>query len=101
MAAVTGVSGGRCRPSKSRAPKVYTFVALRRTAAGVVAHQVELVHVVLVGRVDRNFGRRKREDEPAVARVDRWILEHVAEETAVGPGDLAVHHDVEPRGHCA
>jgi hypothetical protein len=60
----------------------------------VIAHQVELVNVVLVGRMHRNFGRRQRKDQPSVPGIYRTVPEHVAKERTVPRGVLAVDDDV-------
>jgi uncharacterized protein (UPF0548 family) len=65
----------------------------------VVAHQEELVDVVLVGRMHRHLGWRQREDQPPVTRIDRLVLEHVAEERAVSVRILAVDDDVSAMNH--
>ena len=65
----------------------------------VIAHEIELVHVVLFGRVHRDLGGRKREDEPAVAGVGEGELEDVAEERAVRIGVFAVENDVGGADH--
>ena len=49
----------------------------------VVAHEVELVHVVLLGRVNGEFGRRQSEDEPASAHIDVAEPQDVAQKGAV------------------
>lgn len=65
----------------------------------VVAHQEELVFLVLVGRVHGDFGWRQREDQPPMTGVDLRILQHVAQECAVGLGILAVDDDVRAVNH--
>ncbi len=73
-----------------------TFFDLRsRKGRGdVIAHQEELVTVVMLGVVKGGFGRREGKDEPAVAGIDRGELEHVAEEGSVGFRVLGVEDDV-------
>jgi hypothetical protein len=56
----------------------------------VVAHQIELVHVVLVGRMHGHFRWRQSENQPSLAHVDVRECEHVAQERAVGTGIRAV-----------
>ena len=57
------------------------FVAqFRERGVDVVAHEVELMPAVSVGRVHGQFGGRQREDEPAAARVGRRQAKHVREE---------------------
>src|SRR5208282_2952435 len=60
----------------------------------VVAHEVELVLVVLFGIVECGFGGREGEDQPAVACVNGREFEDIAKEGAVGFGVFGVDHDV-------
>jgi hypothetical protein len=46
----------------------------------VIAHEVELVMAVVVGRMRGQFGGWQSEDEPAVAGVDRREFEDVTDE---------------------
>src|SRR5689334_21851575 len=49
----------------------------------VVAHEIELVEfLAVVGWMDGELTRRRREDQPAAPHVDRREAEHVAEERA-------------------
>src|SRR6266850_6955215 len=65
----------------------------------VVAHQEELVYVVLVARMHCDLGWRQREDQPPVTSVDRLVLQYVAEERSVSLGILAVDDDVSAVNH--
>src|SRR5689334_181067 len=56
----------------------------------VIAHEVELVGAVLFGRMERRLGRRKRENQPAVARIDVREAEHIAEKRAIRLGVFTV-----------
>ena len=60
----------------------------------VVAQEVELVIVRLLGGMQRKLTRRKREDEPAAARIDGVQSEDVAKERTVGLGIAAVDQNV-------
>src|SRR5262245_46680733 len=51
--------------------------------ANVIAHQVQLVVSIAVGRMGGQLGGRKREDQPAAPRIDRGELEHLAKEGSV------------------
>jgi DNA-binding CsgD family transcriptional regulator len=53
---------------------------LGQGGADVVAHQVQLVAGVSIGRVHGQLGGRQGEDEPAAARVHRRQVQHVGEE---------------------
>ena len=44
--------------------------------------------------MERSFGRRQREDQPTVTRIDGLETENIAEEGAVGVGVLGVNDDV-------
>src|SRR2546425_5727768 len=63
----------------------------------VLAQQVELVIVLLLGRMDRKLSGRKGEDEPTAARIHRVEAEHVSEEGAVRLGIVAVDQSVRAR----
>src|SRR5262249_26915802 len=65
----------------------------------VVAHQEELVYVVLVGRMHCYLGWRQREDQPAMTCIDRLVLQHVPEECSVSLRILAVDDDVSAVNH--
>src|SRR6202044_1812681 len=67
----------------------------------VVAHQIKLVDVILLGGVHRHFCGWQREDQPAVTGVGVAVLQNVAEEGAVGVGVLAVEDDVSSMDHDA
>ena len=66
----------------------------------VVAHQVEhgseevmaavKLLILAIGRVDRSFGRRKLEDQPAVPDVDGRKLQHVPKKGAIGVRPFAL-----------
>ena len=60
----------------------------------VLAQQVELVIVLLLGRVKRKLRGRKREDEPTATRIHRVEPQHVSEERAVCVGIVAVDQNV-------
>ncbi len=60
------------------------FLQLRDQRGQVIAHEVKLLHVVLLRRMNRDLGRRKAEDEPAFAGIDVRKPKHIAEEGAVG-----------------
>ena len=55
---------------------------LRDHGRDVVAHQVELMLRVAIGRMHRDFGWWCREDRPAFAGIDRSQLQHVGEKVA-------------------
>ncbi len=64
----------------------------------VVAHQIQLVRRRVRG-VDRHLAGRQLEDQPAAARVDVRVLQHVAEERPVGVGVAAVHDHMSAGDH--
>ena len=65
----------------------------------VVAHQVELVTALTVGRVNGELGGRQGEDEPAAAGVHRWQAEHVREERTDLLGLRGEHDRMHPGDH--
>ena len=60
----------------------------------VVAHQVDLVPAVVLGRMHGDLRRRETEDEPAVADVDVGQLDDVPEKGPIGVGVRAEDHCV-------
>ncbi len=49
----------------------HTFVSqVSDQCVNVITHQIELVHVVFLRWMDRDFRRRKAEDQPTAADVD-------------------------------
>lgn len=48
----------------------------------VVADQVEFVVDLTLGRMNAEFSRRKREDQPTVSGVNCWESQHVSKECA-------------------
>src|ERR1035441_7546739 len=49
----------------------------------VIAREVQLVQVVLLGRMKRRLCRRQRKNEPAVTGVHRGAFPDIAKESAV------------------
>src|SRR5205823_10208747 len=64
----------------------------------VVAHQIELMGR-LFGGVDRNLGRRQREDQPPPAGVYRVEAQDIPEKVAVGVRVAAEENDVRAADH--
>ena len=62
----------------------------------VLAEQVELVMLGLVGRMDGDLRGRQREDQPTAARIHRVETEHVLEKGAIGLRVAAEDHRVCP-----
>ena len=62
----------------------------------VIAHEIELVHVVLAGWMDSYFRRRQTKDEPSVPDVDIRQLENVAQKGTVCIRTLAVDVECAP-----
>ena len=56
----------------------------------VVAHEIEFVGTILIGRVECGFCRRQGEDQPAMTRIHGFEAEDVAEKGAVCLGVFAV-----------
>src|SRR6266851_1896371 len=65
----------------------------------VVAHEVQLVQVALLGRMKRGFRGRQRKNEPATACVHRWEFENIAKESTVAFRVLAVNDDMSSGDH--
>src|SRR5687768_15049364 len=72
---------------------------LRGERCDIVAHQIELMQVIFIRRMDGDFRRRQSEDEPAVADIDVRQLQDVPEELAVGRGIRAVDDGMRPSDH--
>jgi hypothetical protein len=65
----------------------------------IVAHEVKLVGTILIGRMEGGLCGRQREDQPAIACIDGFEAEDVAEKYAVGFGILTLDNDVSARNH--
>ena len=65
----------------------------------IVAHQIKLVAGAILGGMDRGFGRRQREDQPAMPCIHRFEIENVAEERPVGLRILAEDYDMRSKNH--
>ena len=65
----------------------------------VFAHEVELMAIILFGRMKCRFGWRQGEDQPAVAGIDRRESQHIAKEGAVCRCIFAVDDDMCARNH--
>jgi hypothetical protein len=65
----------------------------------VIAHQIELVHIVLVRMVDGDLGRRHAKDQPSIANIDMREPEDVAEKRAIGLSVRAVDNRMRPCEH--
>jgi hypothetical protein len=76
------------------------FLQLREGRADVVAHEVELVTVVVSG-MNGKLGRRQGEDKPSSARVCRLHAEDVGEECADLLGLRGEHDRMQSGDHAA
>src|SRR2546429_5849367 len=65
----------------------------------VLAQQVELVILLLLGGVDRNLRGWKCEDEPTAARIHGVKPEDIPKKRAVRLGIVAVDQNVRARNH--
>src|SRR5712692_7637610 len=65
----------------------------------VVAHEIEFVGTILIGRMECGFCRRQGEDQPAMARIHGFEPEDVAEKCAVRFGVFTVDNYVSARNH--
>jgi hypothetical protein len=64
-----------------------------------VAHEIEFVPIIFIGRVERGLSRGKGEDQPAMARIHGLEPENVTEKCAVGFSVLTVDDYVSARNH--
>src|SRR5262245_11264053 len=65
----------------------------------VIAHEIELMLLVRVGRMARDLGGWCRENQPAVTGIDRWEGEHIAKEGAVRLGIAGIDDGMHPGDH--
>jgi hypothetical protein len=65
----------------------------------VVAHQIELVNVVLFRRVNGDLGRRQAKDKPALTGVDVGEPQNIAEKSTVRIRVLAVNDRMGANDH--
>src|SRR5262245_39511414 len=85
------VTSARKRDLTNRAPSGFLHIRAGDTLLGegrhlgpqVFAHEIQLMHVVLLRRMERGFRRRHCEDQPAVAGVHGRESKDVSEESAV------------------
>src|SRR5262244_3020979 len=97
----------RQRQARDRSPSLlvdrrafhFLLLHLGDEHLNVIAHQEEFVYGVLVGRMHCYLGWRQREDQPAMTRIDRLVLEHVSEECSVSLRIRAVDDDVSTVNH--
>ena len=83
-------------PSLSVNPRTLNALLCERGNFGieVIAHQIKLVGAMRFCGVECGFGRWQREDQPAMACVDGFEVENVAEECTIRLGVLAIDDDV-------
>src|SRR5256712_13009618 len=60
----------------------------------IVTHEIDFAPVVLLGRMNGQFCRRQREDQPSLARVHGWKSKNVPEEEATSSRILPVDNNV-------
>jgi hypothetical protein len=78
----------------------YTLFRERRHLCfEVVAHEIEFMRTIFIGRVKRGLSRRKREDPPAVPGINGFEAENVFEERAVRFRIFCVDDYVSTRNH--
>src|SRR5688572_6071110 len=82
-----------------RTARNFLLLHLRGERCDIVAHQIELMQVIFIRRMDGDFRRRQSEDEPAVADIDVRQLQDVPEELAVGRGIRAVDDGMRSSDH--
>lgn len=102
-------TAARQREARDGAPTLFVdrraLDALRRhrlnERVDVIAHQVQLVRAVAVGRVYGDLSRWQGEDQPAVSGVGEWIAQNITKERAIGLCVFAVDDDVSAVDHVA
>ena len=65
----------------------------------IIAHQVEFMSVVCLGRVEGRLGRRKAEDQPSITSVRKRESQDVAKKSAIGLRILALDDYVRTIDH--
>ena len=65
----------------------------------IVAHEIEFVDTILIGRMECSFSPRQRKDQPAMTSIHRFEPEDVAEKCAVRLSVFTVNNYVSPRNH--
>src|SRR5437762_4629588 len=65
----------------------------------VVAHEIEFVRTILIGRVECGLSQRQCKDEPAVSRIRKFEPEDVTKKCAVSIGVFAIENYVSARNH--
>src|SRR5262249_17357400 len=78
----------------------HPFLRQRRNLGLQVAtHEIEVVAIILFRGMNRDFGRRQREDQPPVAGVDGRESKDVPEEGAISRRILTVDNCVRTKDH--
>jgi hypothetical protein len=65
----------------------------------IVTHEIQLMDIILIGRVERGLCRRQSEDQPATTRIHGFEPKDVAEKCAVSLDIFTVDNDMSPRNH--
>src|SRR5438093_1344473 len=65
----------------------------------IVAHEIEFVDIILIGRVECGFRWRQGEDQPAMTRIHGFEPKDIAEKCAVSLGVLTVDDYMSARDH--
>src|SRR6478672_11262716 len=65
----------------------------------IVAHEIEFVGAILIGRMKCDFCRWQSEDQPAMTRIHRFESEDIAKKCPVLFGACAVDNYVRTRNH--
>ncbi len=72
---------------------------LQNQRLDVRAHQIELMHVVVLGRMDRNFRWRQFENQPSMPHIHTGKLEYIPQKGPVRFRILAVDNRVRTDDH--
>jgi hypothetical protein len=65
----------------------------------IVAHQIQLMSIIISGGMERRFGGGERENKPSVTGVDGWKSKDIAEEGSVRIRVRGVNHRVSAIDH--
>ena len=67
----------------------------------ILAHEIEFVDTILIGRVKCSFCRRQGEDQPTMTRIHGFEPEDITEKCAVRLGVFTVDNYVSAGNHLA
>src|SRR3954462_15344321 len=65
----------------------------------IVTHEIEFIPSMLLGRMNRQFRRRERDDQPSMASIHGCSSEDLTEKGAISGRILAVHNYMGTKDH--